>query len=165
MFPSTSRVKLNRAALKDVVELKLVPRRRRVHVTADSQRQHENHKVTQSHKDNKSVHTFLPRQMGPENVTDNAGYIPGGEPEETRVVGTQKGDIMSRHVKRVIVRSSNRRGRTLGAGINRANQTPGAGEAGLHQKAQIGLYLVPVRRLRRALFKQTEVAKCPVKLS
>lgn len=97
MFPSSSRVKLNRAALKDVVELKVVPRRRRVHVTGDCQRQHENHKVTQlfSVKDNnnnnkstcRSVQTFLPHQMGPENVT---GYIPGGEPEETGVVGTQK---------------------------------------------------------------------------
>ncbi|TKS88907.1 Testis- and ovary-specific PAZ domain-containing protein 1 [Collichthys lucidus] len=92
MFPSSSRVKLNRAALKDAVELKVVPRRRRVHVTGDCQRQHENHKVTQllSVKDNnnnkstcRSVQTFLPSQMGPGNVT---GYIPGGEPEETGVV-------------------------------------------------------------------------------
>ncbi|XP_044028329.1 uncharacterized protein topaz1 isoform X2 [Siniperca chuatsi] len=103
MFPTNSRVKLNRVALKDVIGLKLVPRRRRVpksqnNVTADSKKQEENQLVselvsvkdtTSAHSSHEPVQTFLTDQMGPENVTHTACNIAEGEPEEN-CVGTQK---------------------------------------------------------------------------
>lgn len=103
MFPSSSRVKLNRVALKNVIGLKLVPRRRRVptsqnNVPALSPKQEENYLVSElvSVKDtastpssNEPVQTFFTDQMGPENVTDTARAIPEGQPEEN-CVGTQK---------------------------------------------------------------------------
>ncbi|XP_038581266.1 protein TOPAZ1 isoform X2 [Micropterus salmoides] len=100
MFPSSSRVKLNRVALKDVIGLKLVPRRRRVpksqnnvNVTADSEENQEENQL-QSMKDtnvtplpccSEHVQTPLTDQIWPENVTDTTGAIPEGEPEENRV--------------------------------------------------------------------------------
>ncbi|XP_044192199.1 uncharacterized protein topaz1 isoform X3 [Thunnus albacares] len=87
MFPSSHRVKLNRVALKDVVGLKLAPRRRRVskplnNVTADSNKQEEKHVVSEivSVKDNSSnepVQTFLTEQMAPENDPDTASRDAG----------------------------------------------------------------------------------------
>lgn len=103
MFPSSSRVKLNRVALKNVIGLKLVPRRRRVptshnNVPALSPKQEENYLVSElvsvkdtasTHSSNEPVQTFSTDQMGPENVTVTARAIPEGQPEEN-CVGTQK---------------------------------------------------------------------------
>lgn len=102
MFPSSSRVKLNRVALKNVIGLKLVPRRRRVptsqnNVTANSPKQEETHLVSElvSVKDTASVpnsyepvQTSLTEQMGPENVTDKTHNISEGQSEDC--VCTQK---------------------------------------------------------------------------
>ncbi len=103
MFPSSNRVKLNRVALKDVIGLKVVPRRRRVpealnNVTGDSKQQQESQLVCEvvSVKGSASgpssyepVQTCPTDPMGPESVTGAAGDIPEGEPEEESV-GTQK---------------------------------------------------------------------------
>ncbi|TDH04415.1 hypothetical protein EPR50_G00151350 [Perca flavescens] len=102
MLPSSNRVKLNRAAFKDIVG-QPVPRRRRLqksfnNVTTDSTKQEENQLVSEpvSIKDttslpssNEPVRTSKTEQLGPENVTDTTGNIADGEPEEN-CVGTQK---------------------------------------------------------------------------
>lgn len=86
MLPSSSRVKLNRVALKDVIGLQVVPRRRRA---GDSKQPEESPLVSEavSVKDTASVQTFL--TVGPENVTGTVGDTPEGEPEEN-CVGTQR---------------------------------------------------------------------------
>ncbi|XP_058474532.1 uncharacterized protein topaz1 isoform X2 [Solea solea] len=78
MFPSSSRVKLNRVALKDLVGVKLVPRRRRVpsaldDLTADAaetQNQVERRVVRSSSSssgdDGPGVHKCVPQTEGPE---------------------------------------------------------------------------------------------------
>ncbi|XP_051247143.1 uncharacterized protein topaz1 isoform X2 [Dicentrarchus labrax] len=79
MLPSSSRVKLNRVALKDVNGVKVSRRRR--NVTAESQNQEEHHpvcgpvsaSVPSSHE---PVLTHLTQQMGPENVTDATANTP-----------------------------------------------------------------------------------------
>ncbi|GAA6231834.1 uncharacterized protein topaz1 isoform X1 [Lates japonicus] len=110
MFPSSSRVKINRVALKDVVGLKLVPRRRRVlkspnKVTADA-KQHEEKKdvsgvmsvknIASVPNSNKPVQSFLTDHMGPENVSDTASNTAEGEPEDS-CVGTQKAKRRKRY--------------------------------------------------------------------
>ncbi|XP_039978230.1 protein TOPAZ1 isoform X3 [Xiphias gladius] len=97
MFPSSSKVKLNRVALKDVVGLKLVPRRRRVlpnNVTVASKQQEEKQEDSQvmSGKDtasvpnsNETVQSSLTDQMGPDSVTHTARNITEGEPEDNCV--------------------------------------------------------------------------------
>ncbi|XP_073318978.1 uncharacterized protein topaz1 isoform X2 [Pagrus major] len=94
MFPCSSRVKLNRVAIKDVIGLKTAPRRRRVPTslntaTADPQTKEENQLVSEpvSVKDtvssnNEPVQTLLTEQMGPEKLTAN---IPEEEPVENCV--------------------------------------------------------------------------------
>lgn len=103
MFPSSSRVKLNRVALTDVIGLQEVPRRRRVqkslrNVTGDPKQPEDSQLVSEvvSVKDtasvpssNEPVQTFLTDPVGPEKVTGTAGNTPEGEPEEN-CVGTQK---------------------------------------------------------------------------
>ncbi|XP_028453377.1 uncharacterized protein topaz1 isoform X3 [Perca flavescens] len=98
MLPSSNRVKLNRAAFKDIVG-QPVPRRRRLqksfnNVTTDSTKQEENQLVSEpvSIKDttslpssNEPVRTSKTEQLGPENVTDTTGNIADGEPEENCV--------------------------------------------------------------------------------
>ncbi|KAG7465552.1 hypothetical protein JOB18_022909 [Solea senegalensis] len=75
MFPSCSRVKLNRVALKDLAGVKLVPRRRRVpsaldDLTADAaktQNQVERRDVcSSSGDDGPGVHKCVPQTEGPE---------------------------------------------------------------------------------------------------
>lgn len=91
MLQSSSRVKLNRVALKDISELKLVPRRRRVSkspntVTDERKEQEETPLVYRGLvRDGASV-SYLTDRMGAEKMPHN---IPGGEPEDT-CVGTQK---------------------------------------------------------------------------
>lgn len=92
MFPSVSRVKLNRVMLNDD-GLKLVPRRRRLlkapnNVESDSKTQEENLVCESvSEKDaarvpgsNGPVQTFLTHHMDSESVTDVASSISEGEP-------------------------------------------------------------------------------------
>ncbi|XP_056254599.1 uncharacterized protein topaz1 isoform X2 [Seriola aureovittata] len=92
MFPSSNRIKLNRVALKDVVGLKLVPRRRRVpkspdNVTAEPEKQEvtsvkETGSVPSSNEPVQSVYTD---QRSPENVTDTVSNITEAKPEDSRV--------------------------------------------------------------------------------
>lgn len=85
MFPSSSRVKLNRVALKDVVGLRLVPRRRRVpaplnNVTTDSNKRDVSEIVSvKDTSSNDPVQTFLTEQTAPHKVSDTAGRDHGGK--------------------------------------------------------------------------------------
>ncbi|KAM7372918.1 hypothetical protein PAMP_007808 [Pampus punctatissimus] len=83
-FPTPGKVKLNRVALKDVIGLRLGPRRRRVpkplkNVTTDS-----NKHVVCDTSSNEPVQSILTEQMTPENVPETAGRDPG----ETCAAGT-----------------------------------------------------------------------------
>lgn len=103
MFPCPSKVKLNRVTLKNIIGLKLVPRRRRVptsqnNVTVNVSKQERGHLVSElvSDKDSStSVYStsepqsFLTEQMGPEKGVDRSHNIPEGQSEEN-CVGTQK---------------------------------------------------------------------------
>lgn len=102
MFPCSSRVKLNRVVLKDVIGLKAAaaPRRRRVPTslntaTADPQTQEENQLVSEPvsvedtasvSRNNEPVQTLLTDQAGPDKLTSN---ILDEEPVEN-CLGTQK---------------------------------------------------------------------------
>lgn len=102
MFPSSSRVKLNRVALKDVVGLKLTPRRRRLpklldRISADSKNQEKNFDSVQqmSEKDtvsppgsNEPDQNFT-HTMGSERKTQAPSTHDEEEPEENGS-GTQK---------------------------------------------------------------------------
>lgn len=95
MFPSSSRVKLNRVALKDVVGLKLTPRRRRLpkslnKVLSDSRKQEGNliSEQLMSEKDIVSPpnrgdrEQTLTRRVVCENGTHTPSTLDGGAPEE-----------------------------------------------------------------------------------
>lgn len=102
MFPSSSRVKLNRVALKDVVGLKLTPRRRRVpkllnRISAESKKQEKNFDSVQliSEKDmvsppgSNEPDQNLTHTMGSEKKTQPPSTHDEEEPEENGS-GTQK---------------------------------------------------------------------------
>lgn len=102
MFPSSSRVKLNRVALKDVVGLKLTPRRRRVpkllnRISAESKKQEKNFDSVQlmSEKDmvsppgSNEPNQNLTHTMGSEKKTQAPSTHDEEEPEENGS-GTQK---------------------------------------------------------------------------
>lgn len=102
MFPSSSRVKLNRVALKDVVGLKLTPRRRRVpkllnRISAESKKQEKNFDSVQliSEKDmvsppgSNKPDQNLTHTMGSEKKTQPPSTHDEEEPEENGS-GTQK---------------------------------------------------------------------------
>lgn len=102
MFPSSSRVKLNRVALKDVVGLKLTPRRRRVpkllnRIKAESKKQEKNFDSVQliSEKDmvsppgSNEPDQNLTHTMGSEKKTQPLSTHDEEEPEENGS-GTQK---------------------------------------------------------------------------
>lgn len=94
MFPSSSRVKLNRAALKDAVSLKLVARRKRVpespsNVTAEARQQVVSKALSLVEADpvpnsSEPVLSFLTYQMGSEKVTHTSSNMPEGEPETAK---------------------------------------------------------------------------------
>lgn len=88
MFPSSSRVKLNRVALKNVIGLKLVPRRRRVPTSGNMDhypKQKEETRLVselQSVKNtacvpNTNEHDQIPftDKMGPESMSVTAGNV------------------------------------------------------------------------------------------
>lgn len=90
MAPSSSRVKTDRAALKTILRLELVPRRTRVltsqHNNGTAKRPSEvvavRHSAPTAQEPGQS---FKIQQTGPENVTITARIIPGGRAEENGV--------------------------------------------------------------------------------
>lgn len=91
MFPSSSRVKLNRVALKDAVWQKLVPRRRRASEPPNTGTADPREQVTGAvsvPNSNEPVRSFLTEQTGPEKVTYTNSELPEGELENR--VGMQK---------------------------------------------------------------------------
>lgn len=101
MFPCPSKVQLNPVILKNIIKLKLVPRRRRVatsqsNVTTNVPKQERVHLVSElvSDRDTTSVCSTsepqsLTEKMGPEKIADMAHKIPEGQSEEN-CVGTLK---------------------------------------------------------------------------
>lgn len=149
MFPSSSRVKLNRVALKDVVGLKLTPRRRRVpkllnRISAESKKQEKNFDSVQliSEKDmvsppgSNKPDQNLTHTMGSEKKTQPPSTHDEEEPEENGS-GTQK-------TKRKIDSLShealiNKTGRTL-ASVNRANGGGGGSETCASDHGLFGVF-------------------------
>lgn len=88
MLPSSSRVKLNRVALKDVVGLNVEPRRRRRLPNSVNNNEYKKTREEPKVVSHEPVQTAL---TGPENVTGTTGTNSpgGGEPWESRV-GTQR---------------------------------------------------------------------------
>lgn len=80
MFPSSSRVKLNRVALKDAVRLKPIHRRRQVsEPPIDEDRKQDLSEVVSVRDE--PVQSFLKEQMNPEKVTIHTTCnTPEGEP-------------------------------------------------------------------------------------
>lgn len=90
MAASSSRVKTDRAALKNIFRLELVPRRARVltsqHNNGTVKRPSEVVVVRHSAPTGQEPgQTFKIQQIGPENVTITARSIPGGRAEENGV--------------------------------------------------------------------------------
>lgn len=106
MFPSP-KVQLNPVTLKNIIGLKLVPRRRRLptsqnNVTVNVPKQERGHLVSElvSDKDTTSVcstsepQSLLTEKIGPEKIADMAHIIPEGQPKEN-CVGTQKAKTLN----------------------------------------------------------------------
>lgn len=90
MAPSSSRVKTDRAALKNILRLELVPRQTRIltsqHDNGTAKRPSEVVAVRHSAPTGQEQgQSFKIQQMGPENVTVTARSIPGGRAEENGV--------------------------------------------------------------------------------
>lgn len=97
MFPSSSRVKLNRSALKDAVSLNMLARRKRVpesqsNVTVEARQRVVSEALSVAHapsvpKSSEAVQSFLTDQMGSDKVTHMSSSMLEGEPGNC--VGTQ----------------------------------------------------------------------------
>lgn len=101
MFPASGRVKLNRVALKDVIGLKLVPRRRRVQKSPENEKRVEKHEgpsvedPTAVMGRNEPVCCVSADHWRPDSATEVASCCTAEEEPEHRRVGTLK--ALGRH--------------------------------------------------------------------